>query len=188
MECPVPECKQRQPTELGRKLKRLRPWVQTGFLGVWLAPVGQWLMAFQAASSTATRARFPRSPARWCAGQLRRADARGPRNTLPAARHTAARRGDERVARLRVGLPIRIRAGFAGQDPRSAKCRCRPGRLHSLRRAGGVGDSSAADSWVQRHSLTATRSFPSAGCVRRARWKPACPPRPRVSWRATAGR
>ncbi len=43
MECPVPECKQRQPTELGRKLKRLRPWVQTGFLGVWLAPLGQLL-------------------------------------------------------------------------------------------------------------------------------------------------
>ena len=43
MECPVPECKQRQPTEIGRKLKRLRPWVQTGFLGLWLAPMGQWL-------------------------------------------------------------------------------------------------------------------------------------------------
>ena len=43
MECTVPECKQRQPTELGRKLKRWRPWVQTGFLGVWLAPLGQWL-------------------------------------------------------------------------------------------------------------------------------------------------
>ena len=43
MECSVPECKQRQPTELGRKLKRLRPWVQTGFLGVWLAPLSQWL-------------------------------------------------------------------------------------------------------------------------------------------------
>src|SRR5512137_1856948 len=43
MECPVPECQQRPPTELGRKLKRLRPWVQTAFLGVWLAPLGQWL-------------------------------------------------------------------------------------------------------------------------------------------------
>jgi ferredoxin-type protein NapH len=43
MECTVPECKQRQPSELGRKLSRLRPWVQTGFLGVWLAPLGQWL-------------------------------------------------------------------------------------------------------------------------------------------------
>ena len=43
MECPVPQCKQRQPTELGRKLSRARPWVQAGFLGVWLAPVGQWL-------------------------------------------------------------------------------------------------------------------------------------------------
>jgi polyferredoxin len=43
MECTVPECKQRQPTELGKKLSRLRPWVQTGFLGVWLAPLGQWL-------------------------------------------------------------------------------------------------------------------------------------------------
>jgi ferredoxin-type protein NapH len=43
MECTVPDCKQRQPTQLGRKLSRLRPWVQTGFLGVWLAPLGQWL-------------------------------------------------------------------------------------------------------------------------------------------------
>ncbi|HEU5396922.1 MAG TPA: 4Fe-4S binding protein [Verrucomicrobiae bacterium] len=25
------------------KLSRLRPWIQTGFLGVWLAPVGRWL-------------------------------------------------------------------------------------------------------------------------------------------------
>ncbi|MGA2865811.1 MAG: 4Fe-4S binding protein [Verrucomicrobiota bacterium] len=30
-------------TALGRKLARSRPWVQTGFLGLWLAPVGQWL-------------------------------------------------------------------------------------------------------------------------------------------------
>ena len=43
MDCPVPECKQRAPTALGQKLKRARPWVQTGFLGLWLAPVGQWL-------------------------------------------------------------------------------------------------------------------------------------------------
>lgn len=48
MECPVPECKQRAPTELGRKLSRLRPWVQTGFLGVWLAPLGQWLCGIPA--------------------------------------------------------------------------------------------------------------------------------------------
>ena len=32
-----------QPTPLGKRLSRLRPWIQTGFLGVWLAPVGQWL-------------------------------------------------------------------------------------------------------------------------------------------------
>jgi ferredoxin-type protein NapH len=31
------------PAALGRKLSHLRPWVQTGFLGVWLAPVGRWL-------------------------------------------------------------------------------------------------------------------------------------------------
>lgn len=45
MECPVPnpDFKQRQPTALGRKLAALRPWVQAGFLGVWLAPVGRWL-------------------------------------------------------------------------------------------------------------------------------------------------
>jgi polyferredoxin len=41
--CPVPGCNSRPPTALGRKLTRARPWVQTGFLGVWLAPVGQWL-------------------------------------------------------------------------------------------------------------------------------------------------
>lgn len=27
----------------GRRLTRLRPWVQTAFLGVWLAPLGRWL-------------------------------------------------------------------------------------------------------------------------------------------------
>jgi len=39
----VAECKERKPNELGRKLSSVRPWVQTGFLAVWLAPVGQWL-------------------------------------------------------------------------------------------------------------------------------------------------
>jgi ferredoxin-type protein NapH len=43
MDCPAPECKQREPTALGRKLARARPWVQTAFLGVWLAPMAQWL-------------------------------------------------------------------------------------------------------------------------------------------------
>ena len=33
-----------------------------------------------------------------------------------------------------------------------------------------------------------TRSSPSAGSVRRARWRRACPTPPRVCWRATAGR
>ena len=32
-----------EPAARGRKLSRLRPWVQTGFLAVWLAPVGRWL-------------------------------------------------------------------------------------------------------------------------------------------------
>ena len=43
MDCPVPNCQEREPTALGRKLSRLRPWLQTGFLGIWLAPVGRWL-------------------------------------------------------------------------------------------------------------------------------------------------
>jgi ferredoxin len=43
MECSNPNCRDWQPAALGRKLSRLRPWVQTGFLGVWLAPVGRWL-------------------------------------------------------------------------------------------------------------------------------------------------
>jgi ferredoxin-type protein NapH len=43
MDCPAPECKTREPSALGRKLSRLRPWVQTAFLAVWLAPLGRWL-------------------------------------------------------------------------------------------------------------------------------------------------
>ena len=43
MECAKPGCQQREPTALGKKLSRVRPWVQAGFLGLWLAPVGQWL-------------------------------------------------------------------------------------------------------------------------------------------------
>ena len=43
MDCPVPNCQQREPAVRGRKLSRLRPWLQTGFLGIWLAPAGRWL-------------------------------------------------------------------------------------------------------------------------------------------------
>jgi len=43
MNCTKPECQPHQPTTLGRKLSRGRPWVQAGFLGVWLAPLGEWL-------------------------------------------------------------------------------------------------------------------------------------------------
>jgi ferredoxin-type protein NapH len=35
--------KARSPAALGKRLAHLRPWVQTGFLFVWLAPVGRWL-------------------------------------------------------------------------------------------------------------------------------------------------
>lgn len=43
MECSVQKCSGRPPTNLGRKLANVRPWVQAGFLGVWLAPLGRWL-------------------------------------------------------------------------------------------------------------------------------------------------
>jgi polyferredoxin len=43
MECPVSNSPERPPATLGRNLSRLRPWVQTGFLAVWLAPLGRWL-------------------------------------------------------------------------------------------------------------------------------------------------
>ncbi len=43
MSCPTPECNQREAAATGRQLSRVRPWVQTGFLAVWLAPLGQWL-------------------------------------------------------------------------------------------------------------------------------------------------
>jgi ferredoxin-type protein NapH len=43
MESPTPKSHERPQTTIGRKLSRLRPWAQTGFLVVWLAPVGRWL-------------------------------------------------------------------------------------------------------------------------------------------------
>jgi len=43
MACPVPHPPERPPAAAGRKLSRLRPWAQTGFLAVWLAPLGRWL-------------------------------------------------------------------------------------------------------------------------------------------------
>jgi polyferredoxin len=43
MKTPEPNCPQPEPSLRGGKLSRIRPWVQTGFLGVWLAPLGRWL-------------------------------------------------------------------------------------------------------------------------------------------------
>lgn len=43
MDSTAPTCSARPPTTTGRKLSSLRPWVQTGFLAVWLAPLGRWL-------------------------------------------------------------------------------------------------------------------------------------------------
>ena len=33
----------RQAVEFSQKLRRARPWVQTAFAAVWLAPMGRWL-------------------------------------------------------------------------------------------------------------------------------------------------
>ena len=43
MPCPAPNGTQHPPAKLGDRLRRARPWVQTGFLAVWLAPLGRWL-------------------------------------------------------------------------------------------------------------------------------------------------
>lgn len=43
MTCSSPEFNQRRPADLGRKLRRVRPWVQAAFLGLWLAPLSRWL-------------------------------------------------------------------------------------------------------------------------------------------------
>jgi hypothetical protein len=43
MEDTVPNGSERPAAALGRKLTQWRPWVQAGFLGVWLAPAGRWL-------------------------------------------------------------------------------------------------------------------------------------------------
>ena len=43
MECSVPTPQQQRTTARARKLSRSRPWVQTAFLAVWLAPLGRWL-------------------------------------------------------------------------------------------------------------------------------------------------
>jgi ferredoxin len=43
MDCTSPTENRRFPAALGQKLMQWRPWVQGGFLAVWLAPLGQWL-------------------------------------------------------------------------------------------------------------------------------------------------
>jgi ferredoxin-type protein NapH len=43
MECPSTNGTCPSSPALGERLRRIRPWVQTLFLGVWLAPLGQWL-------------------------------------------------------------------------------------------------------------------------------------------------
>jgi ferredoxin len=43
MEASNPNLHDAPPTTLGRKVSRWRPWVQFGFLGLWLAPLGRWL-------------------------------------------------------------------------------------------------------------------------------------------------
>jgi polyferredoxin len=43
MECNVPNCPEKKLAAPGKNLSRWRFWVQTGFLGVWLAPAGRWL-------------------------------------------------------------------------------------------------------------------------------------------------
>jgi ferredoxin-type protein NapH len=43
MDCHPPSESRRFPTALGQKLMQVRPWVQAGFLGLWLAPLGPWL-------------------------------------------------------------------------------------------------------------------------------------------------
>lgn len=42
--------KSRDTRQLGARLSRWRPWVQTAFLGLWLAPVGRWLHAIPGCS------------------------------------------------------------------------------------------------------------------------------------------
>lgn len=37
------QSKSGSPSSLGARLRSLRPWVQTAFLAVWLAPIGRWL-------------------------------------------------------------------------------------------------------------------------------------------------
>jgi ferredoxin-type protein NapH len=39
----VPERSDRPASGMGRKLARIRPWVQAGFLGVWLVPLQRWV-------------------------------------------------------------------------------------------------------------------------------------------------
>ena len=43
MDCTSTSEKSALPSALGKRLMRLRPWVQTAFLGIWLAPAGRWL-------------------------------------------------------------------------------------------------------------------------------------------------
>ena len=154
MDCPVSNCEQREPAALGRKLSRWRPWVQTGFLGVWLAPVGRWLhgipgCVFHCYSCPLSAFACPVGvmanyaallPVVWEVPYL----LIGLLLLVGAA---------ERFARLRLGVSVRFSAGLARQNHPTENFPAVLGRLLPLRRAGGIGDSAADDSRLQRHSV-----------------------------------
>jgi len=73
----VPNCQQRERRRSVGSCRAFRPWLQTGFLGVWLAPLGRWLHGIPGCGSTATPAvvRVRLSGGR--GGKLRRAAAGG---------------------------------------------------------------------------------------------------------------
>ena len=190
MECPVPECKSTPADSAGPEACRaLRPWVQTGFLGVWLAPLGQWLhgipgCVFHCYSCPLSSFACPVGVAANYAALLPVAF-EVPYLLIGVLLLVGAA---QRFARLRLGLSVRVSAGPARQDLDAKKISL-PGwvGLHPLRRAGRTGAAAADDSRLQRHSVRGPGRFPSAGFVRRARWKPACRIPSRACWPATAG-
>src|SRR5271157_3084957 len=88
-----------------------------------------------------------------CDGELRGAAAGGGGSAVSVDRLAPARRRARRFHRLRLGLSVRISPGFARQNHHLENQPAVLDRLPSLPRSGGIGDSSAADFGLQRHSV-----------------------------------
>ena len=160
MDLPATPCSQRPPTELGRKLSRVRPWVQALFLGVWLAPIGRWVgglpsCVFHCYSCPLASFACPVGVAANYAALFPAVF------EIPVSpdRRAAARAGSPSVRWSAAGRVPSVCPGLSGPTHRPEDHPARLDRTHSLRRARRSRARAADDPRRSRYSLRRTIGF-----------------------------